>query len=79
MGSNWWSFVFWKNSSLINAPANGTVKFTNFAGTTNATLIFGKFKMDLLPTYADNTAALAGGLTAGDGYKTSSGVVMITY
>jgi len=72
-------YFFWKNSSLINAPANGTVKFTNFAGTTNATLIFGKFKMDLLPTYADNAAALSGGLTAGDGYKTSSGVVMITY
>lgn len=32
-----------------------------------------------LSTYADNTAALAGGLTAGMIYKTSSGVVMVTY
>lgn len=32
-----------------------------------------------LPVYADNTAALAGGLTAGMLYKTSTGTVMATY
>lgn len=32
-----------------------------------------------LPTYADNTAALAGGLTAGAFYRTSTGVLMVTY
>lgn len=32
-----------------------------------------------LLTYADNTAALAGGLTAGMVYRTSAGVLMITY
>lgn len=32
-----------------------------------------------LPTYADNTAALAGGLTAGRLYRTSTGVLMVTY
>lgn len=32
-----------------------------------------------LPTYADNTAALAGGLVAGDFYRTSTGVLMVTY
>lgn len=32
-----------------------------------------------LLTYADNTAALAGGLTAGMVYRTSTGVLMITY
>lgn len=31
------------------------------------------------PTYADNTAALAGGLVAGDIYRTSTGVLMIVY
>ena len=30
-------------------------------------------------TYADNTAALAGGLTAGQFYRTSTGVVMVVY
>lgn len=32
-----------------------------------------------LPTYADNAAALSGGLTAGDFYRTSAGAVMVTY
>ncbi|MEO1104544.1 MAG: hypothetical protein AAFW98_12560 [Pseudomonadota bacterium] len=30
-----------------------------------------------LPTYADNAAALAGGLTAGDWYKTAAGQPLI--
>lgn len=32
-----------------------------------------------LPTYADNAAALAGGLTAGARYRTSTGVLMVVY
>ena len=32
-----------------------------------------------LSTYADNTAALAGGLIAGQLYKTSTGQVMVVY
>jgi hypothetical protein len=32
-----------------------------------------------LPVYADNAAALAGGLTAGQLYRTSTGVLMVTY
>jgi hypothetical protein len=31
------------------------------------------------PTYADNAAAIAGGLSAGDVYRTSTGVLMIRY
>ena len=38
-----------------------------------------KFAVSGLPTYADNTAAIAGGLTAGDCYRTAAGVVMVTY
>ena len=30
-------------------------------------------------TYADNTAALAGGLVAGNIYKTATGVLMVVY
>lgn len=33
----------------------------------------------LLLTYADNAAALAGGLVAGDPYRTSTGMLMVTY
>jgi len=32
-----------------------------------------------LPEYADNTAALAGGLVVGEPYRTSTGVVMVVY
>jgi hypothetical protein len=32
-----------------------------------------------LPVYANNAAALVGGLKAGDKYRTSTGVLMITY
>lgn len=32
-----------------------------------------------LPVYADNTAALAGGLVIGDFYRTSTGVLMVVY
>lgn len=32
-----------------------------------------------LPTYADNAAAISGGLVAGDLYKTSVGAVMVVY
>ena len=34
---------------------------------------------DHLPAYADNTAAKAGGLTDGDLYRTSAGVLMVVY
>lgn len=32
-----------------------------------------------LPTYASNSAAISGGLTAGDFYRTSTGIVMVVY
>ena len=39
----------------------------------------GYFQLLTMPTYADNTAALAGGLVAGQFYRTSTGILMITY
>jgi hypothetical protein len=39
----------------------------------------GRHAMRGLPTYADNTAALAGGLTAGAQYRTATGVQMVVY
>lgn len=32
-----------------------------------------------LPVYADNTAAVAGGLSEGEFYRTSTGTVMVVY
>lgn len=39
----------------------------------------GKFSVTTLPTFADNAAALASGLVAGDFYRTATGVVMVVY
>lgn len=38
-----------------------------------------KLSIISLSVYADNTAALAGGLVAGDVYRTSTGVLMVAY
>ena len=59
-------------SSAMKIKENGNTGF----GTTDP-----KSKMHVvgLPTYADNTAALAGGLTAGAFYRTSIGVLMVTF
>jgi hypothetical protein len=39
--------------------------------------IFTTLKLTALPEYADNAAALAGGLIAGDVYKTATGELRI--
>ena len=39
----------------------------------------GTINFSNVATYADNTAALAGGLVAGDVYRKSDGTLMITY
>jgi hypothetical protein len=36
-------------------------------------------EMDSLPVYADNAAAMAGGLLGGQNYRTATGVVMVRY
>lgn len=53
---------------MAAAPANQTLTF-------NAAII----NMPYLPTYADNAAAITGGLAAGRVYKTSTGVLMVVY
>ena len=45
----------------------------------NAALSAGKIKNSQVPVFADNSAALAGGLQVGDMYRTSSGALMIVY
>jgi hypothetical protein len=45
----------------------------------NAANAAGKIKNAQVPVYADNTAALAGGLQVGEMYRTPSGALMIVY
>lgn len=54
-----------------------TNKFTVDA-TNGNTVVAGTVKLSGIPEYADNAAALAGGLTAGDLYKTAAGALNIT-
>lgn len=62
------------------AKAAGGFAFKTAAATTRMTIkSTGVVNISNTPTYADNTAALAGGLVVGDVYRTSTGVLMITY
>lgn len=87
--SSGWKYLLADEASKIE-QINGIISFsTAAAGVAGAAITWidrliinnaGKFTLPGgLTTYADNTAALAGGLTAGDLYKTAAGVVMITY
>lgn len=59
-------------------PASGN--YAIYSGDTGYTThLAGPVVLPNLPVYADNTAALAGGLTAGRVYRTATGVVMIVY
>jgi|GEM_PF-5529302 len=46
---------------------------------TGKTQLLGALKIATVPVYADNAAALAGNLIAGDVYRTSTGQIMIVY
>ena len=60
------------NTSIVTTVLRGNVGIGTGIPTS-------KLQVVGLPTYADNTAALAGGLTAGAFYRTSAGVLMVTY
>lgn len=62
-------------SSHENAVVFGATVSSVVAATTHVNRLYIKN----LSVYADNTAALAGGLVAGEVYRTSTGVLMITY
>ena len=66
----------------LYSNAAGTLIFYNLNGNNERLRIKGNGIVNLssasCPTYADNTAALAGGLVAGDVYKTSAGDLRIT-
>jgi hypothetical protein len=41
--------------------------------------VVGQVRVDGLPEYADNAAAIAGGLSAGRFYRTATGILMVVY
>lgn len=72
-GADAWEFL---NTGNLRPANNGT---QNLGGSSNKIDTAYLTALGGLPTYADNAAALAGGLTAGDIYKTSTGELRITY
>ena len=60
------------NNNLVLSE-NGFVTINGYAEPTSPLQVQG------LPTYVDNTAALAGGLTAGAFYRTAIGVLMVVF
>lgn len=69
--------------SDINEYGNGTNVTNKWGiyqvGTNDVNLLNGQLRLPNLSVYADNTAALAGGLTAGTLYRTSTGQVNVVY
>ena len=61
------------------SPVDKMILDTNGNLGIGATTPTSKLQVVGLPVYADNTAALAGGLTAGAFYRTSTGVLMVAY
>jgi hypothetical protein len=65
-------FEIWNGSPRFVIHPNGNVGI----GTTGAN---SKLAVVGLPVYANNSAAITGGLAAGDFYRTSTGVLMVRY
>ena len=69
--------------SDINEYGNGTNVTNKWGiyqvGANDVNLLNGQLRLPNLAVYADNTAALAGGLTAGTLYRTSTGQVNVVY
>lgn len=67
---------------LGSAKFNSGVTFTSLFASGSVTansLNSSTLRVTALAVYADNTAAKAGGLTAGAGYRTATGVVMVVF
>jgi len=69
--------------SLKNAVQTGLVSLlegnTEIAGAESISLTAPVITLSGIPVYADNTAAITGGLGAGNVYRTSTGILMIVY
>lgn len=77
-----------QNATTGQNPSNIFIVGSSYAGAVDDTLgvlrtykdgVFNKMAVSGLLTYADNAAALAGGLVAGDFYRTGTGGVQVVY
>ena len=69
-------FSFYKNGELIVIDVNGNFGI-NTASPARKLHVNGTVRLQSLPTYANNAAAITGGLVADDVYKTSTGELRI--
>lgn len=65
--------------AINSSNASGAAVAISQAGSGYALQITGKVKNALVPVYADNAAAIAGGLVVNDEYQTATGVQMRVY
>jgi hypothetical protein len=68
-------------ATRIQIESNGNVNISDNLGIgiapTRRLDVFGTVRFQSLPTFADNAAAIAGGLSVGDVYKTTIGQILI--
>ncbi|MBS7233609.1 hypothetical protein KHA90_21580 [Flavobacterium psychroterrae] len=65
---------------VSDAQASGIINIGNkFIAKESKISLVGRLNLGTAPVYEGNSAALAGGLIAGDVYRTSTGILMITY
>ncbi|MFQ6600136.1 hypothetical protein [Flavobacterium sp. C3NV] len=65
---------------ISDAEANGIINIGNRLIVKGPKLsLIGTLNIGTTPVYEDNLTALAGGLTAGDLYRTATGILMITF
>lgn len=67
------------NYGIFLTAANATTNWALYCAVGNAYFAGAKIRAPNLPTYADNAAASAGGLSAGDFYRTATGVLMVRF
>jgi hypothetical protein len=72
-------FIGGESGALYLGTAAAVGSIIGYADRTELTGATNKIKINGLTAYADNAAALAGGLTAGMIYKTATGQLMIVY
>lgn len=76
-GSNVWTIG--SKSGVVRVDyVSGAFRFLN-AGGGFTKISASTANLSILPVYADNAAATAGGLVAGDLYRTATGVLMVRY
>jgi hypothetical protein len=74
------TFITGNATERVRITSGGSIGIsTNTPDIATKLHVVGQVRVDGLPVYADNAAAIAGGLAAGRFYRTSTGVLMVVY